>query len=347
MKAIQYRAYGDYAENKLADLPPPLPTDGQVLVRDEDGGDQSARQYVPLGSSFRLNAPNLPRVGGQMGAGVVVESKSSNFKPGERVFVTGPGFGVVADGVWRELVAAPAAGLWPIPDNVDDDHAAAFLAGAGYLDRLSGPYRIRVVPARAERSCAGDRRRGGNGERAARPPAWSIARHFNRQHDRESRNRAGRRLRPRHRLVQGGASERRHADDRWQGSRCRHRWRWRCSRGRGAWLTRIRRNLCRSRLCGRPGSEHQPDRCDLEGRQGAWLYAARLCARNHRRRAEDTDRTCRRRRASPDHRQGLPALGGWPKRSATSSKAGPWAGFSCGSTAEKESPPGLASGRAC
>ena len=68
-----------------------------------------------------------------MGAGVVVESRSPNFKAGDRVFVTGPGFGIVADGVWRELVAAPAGGLWPIPDHVDDDHAAAFLAGAGYL----------------------------------------------------------------------------------------------------------------------------------------------------------------------------------------------------------------------
>ena len=32
MKAIQYRAYGDYAENRLADLPAPIPADGQVLV---------------------------------------------------------------------------------------------------------------------------------------------------------------------------------------------------------------------------------------------------------------------------------------------------------------------------
>lgn len=97
------------------------------------------REINPLDNTFRsgrlfASTPqNLPRVGGQMGAGVVVESRSPNFKAGDRVFVTGPGFGIVADGVWRELVAAPAGGLWPIPDHVDDDHAAAFLAGAGYL----------------------------------------------------------------------------------------------------------------------------------------------------------------------------------------------------------------------
>ena len=34
---------------------------------------------------------------------------------------------------WRALVTAPAAGLSLIPDGIDDDHAAAYLAGAGYL----------------------------------------------------------------------------------------------------------------------------------------------------------------------------------------------------------------------
>jgi NADPH:quinone reductase len=93
----------------------------------------------PLDNTFRsgrhyaATPENLPRIGGQMGAGVVVETKSPNFKVGDRVFVTGPGFGVIADGTWRELVAAPAAGLMPIPSHIDDDHAAAFLAGAGYL----------------------------------------------------------------------------------------------------------------------------------------------------------------------------------------------------------------------
>ena len=33
MKAIQYRAYGGYAENKFVDLPVPAANDGQVLVR--------------------------------------------------------------------------------------------------------------------------------------------------------------------------------------------------------------------------------------------------------------------------------------------------------------------------
>jgi NADPH:quinone reductase len=133
MKAIQYRAYGDYAENILADLPPPIPADGQVLVAMRTVGINPLDNTFRSGHHYAATVENLPRVGGQMGAGVVTESRSPKFTAGDRVFVTGPGFGIIADGVWRDLVAAPAAGLWPIPDNIDDDHAAAFLAGAGYL----------------------------------------------------------------------------------------------------------------------------------------------------------------------------------------------------------------------
>src|SRR5215469_7046961 len=67
------------------------------------------------------------------GAGAVVASKSDAFNVGNRVFVRGPGFGIMTDGTWREFVAAPAASLSLLPDGFDDDQAAAYLAGAGYL----------------------------------------------------------------------------------------------------------------------------------------------------------------------------------------------------------------------
>lgn len=133
MKAIQYRAYGGYEENRLVDLAPPRPAEGEVLVRMRTVGINPLDNTFRSGHHFAGTPENLPRVGGQMGAGVVMESKSPNFKTGDRVFVTGPGFGIVADGTWRDIVAAPAAGLMPIPADIDDDHAAAFLAGAGYL----------------------------------------------------------------------------------------------------------------------------------------------------------------------------------------------------------------------
>jgi NADPH:quinone reductase len=133
MKAIRYSAYGDYAENRVVDVPEPVPADGQVLVAMRTVGINPLDNTFRSGQHYAATAQNLPRIGGQMGAGVVVQPGSSGFKAGDRVFVTGPGFGIVADGVWRDLVAAPAAGLWPIPDQMDDEHAAAFLAGAGYL----------------------------------------------------------------------------------------------------------------------------------------------------------------------------------------------------------------------
>jgi NADPH:quinone reductase len=133
IKAIQYRAYGAYAQNRFVDLPAPAANDGQVLVRMHTVGINPLDNTFRSGHHYAATPENLPRVGGQMGAGIVVETKSPSFKVGDRVFVTGPGFGVIADGTWRELVAAPAAGLMPIPSHIDDDHAAAFLAGAGYL----------------------------------------------------------------------------------------------------------------------------------------------------------------------------------------------------------------------
>jgi NADPH:quinone reductase len=133
MKAIQYRAYGGYAENKFVDLPAPAVNDGQVLVRMRTVGINPLDNTFRSGHHYAATPENLPRIGGQMGAGTVVETKSPRFKVGDRVFVTGPGFGIIADGSWRELVAVPAAGLMPIPSHIDDDHAAAFLAGAGYL----------------------------------------------------------------------------------------------------------------------------------------------------------------------------------------------------------------------
>ena len=133
MKAIQYQAYGGYSENRLVDLPRPQLHDGEVLVEMRTVGVNPLDNTFRAGHIYLATPQNLPRIGGQTGVGVVVETRSAAFQPGDRVFVRAPGFGLVADGTWREFVAAPAAGLSPVPDGVDDDHAAAYLAGAGYL----------------------------------------------------------------------------------------------------------------------------------------------------------------------------------------------------------------------
>src|SRR6516165_11092322 len=133
MKAIQYRSYGDYSENRLVELPRPQLQEGEVLVQTRTVGVNPLDNTFRSGHIYLATPQNLPRIGGQTGAGAVVETKSEAFKVGDRVFVRASGFGLIADGTWRELVAAPAATLSRIPDAVDDDHAAAYLAGAGYL----------------------------------------------------------------------------------------------------------------------------------------------------------------------------------------------------------------------
>ena len=133
MKAIQYQTYGDYSENRFVELPRPQLREGEVLVGMRTVGVNPLDNTFRSGHIYLATPQNLPRIGGQTGAGAVVETRSEAFNVGERVFVSGPGFGIMADGTWREFVAASAAGLSRIPDEIDDDHAAAFLAGAGYL----------------------------------------------------------------------------------------------------------------------------------------------------------------------------------------------------------------------
>ena len=133
MKAIQIRAYGGYEQNRLVDLAQPRPAEGEVLVRMRTVGINPLDDTMRAGQIFFATPENLPRVGGQTGMGVVVESTVNNFRPGERVFVTGRGLGLLVDGTWREFVAAPATGLTHVPPHIDDLHAAAYLAGAGYV----------------------------------------------------------------------------------------------------------------------------------------------------------------------------------------------------------------------
>ena len=133
MKAIQYRAYGGYEENRLVELPRPTGAPGEALVRMHTAGVNPLDDTLRSGHIFLATPENLPRVGGQTGVGTVEESSIDGWKPGDRVFVAGRGFGLLVDGTWREWVSAPSTALSHVPDAIDDETAAAFLAGAGYI----------------------------------------------------------------------------------------------------------------------------------------------------------------------------------------------------------------------
>ncbi|WP_413989312.1 quinone oxidoreductase family protein [Labrys okinawensis] len=133
MKAIQYQSYGDYRENRLVDLPRPQLREGEVLVEMRTVGINPLDNTFRSGHYYMATSANLPRVGGQTGMGVVTASNGERFSVGDRVFVRGAGLGLVADGTWREFVVIPEASLSHVPEGLDDNRAAAYLAGAGYL----------------------------------------------------------------------------------------------------------------------------------------------------------------------------------------------------------------------
>ena len=75
MKAIQYRAYGGYEENRLVDLPTPSPSNGEVLLQMTTVGINPLDNTFRSGNHHAANSQNVPRVGGQSGVGVVVEAR--------------------------------------------------------------------------------------------------------------------------------------------------------------------------------------------------------------------------------------------------------------------------------
>lgn len=50
MRAIGYRSYGDFTENRLEAIPDPVPAEGEVLVQMRVAG------INPLGNTFRAGA---------------------------------------------------------------------------------------------------------------------------------------------------------------------------------------------------------------------------------------------------------------------------------------------------
>ncbi len=134
MKAVQYRSYGDYSENRVVDLPRPEPRDGEVLVEMRAVGVNPLDNTFRSGEIFFALAQNLPRIGGQSGAGVVAESKSDAFKAGGPRLCRGAGSWPAG----RRRLAGIRGRSAPPPcrrfrTGSTTITPAAYLAGAGYL----------------------------------------------------------------------------------------------------------------------------------------------------------------------------------------------------------------------
>jgi NADPH:quinone reductase-like Zn-dependent oxidoreductase len=129
VKAIRIHEDGGPGVLRYEDAPDPVPGTGQVLI------DLRAASLNHLDVWIRKGLPSVPkpRILGADGAGVVVSG--DGFAPGERVVIN-PGLdhgdgtitvvGEHTDGTHAERIAVPAEQVYPIPDSLDFETAAAF-----------------------------------------------------------------------------------------------------------------------------------------------------------------------------------------------------------------------------
>ena len=117
----------------LEEAPDPSPGPGEVLIRLR----ASALNHLDVWIRKGLPSVPKPRILGADGAGVVeaLGDGVSGFEPGQRVVIN-PGveaadgaihvIGEHGDGTNAELIAVPATNIYPIPDGLSFEDAAAF-----------------------------------------------------------------------------------------------------------------------------------------------------------------------------------------------------------------------------
>jgi NADPH:quinone reductase-like Zn-dependent oxidoreductase len=129
VKAIRIHEDGGPEVLRYEDAPDPVPGKGQVLI------DLRAASLNHLDVWIRKGLPSVPkpRILGADGAGVVVSG--AGFAPGDHVVIN-PGLdhgdgtvtvvGEHTDGTHAERIAVPAEQVYPLPDSLDFETAAAF-----------------------------------------------------------------------------------------------------------------------------------------------------------------------------------------------------------------------------
>jgi NADPH:quinone reductase-like Zn-dependent oxidoreductase len=116
MKAIIFRKFGDPGVLEYDDLPDPVPDANQVLIRVHTTTVNRLDVFQRAGS----RPVTLPFVAGLEAAGVIA-ADGHGFRAGERVVTTRPG----TFGGYASLIATNADGVVRIPDDVNDEEAAA------------------------------------------------------------------------------------------------------------------------------------------------------------------------------------------------------------------------------
>lgn len=122
-------AYTKIVEQNVRDLP-----EGDVLIKVH----YSSLNYKDALSSIgnRGITKKYPHTPGIDAAGVVIESKSSKFKKGDSVIVTGYDLGMNTDGGFSEYIRVPSNWPVPLPDGLTLRDAMAY-GTAGFTAALS------------------------------------------------------------------------------------------------------------------------------------------------------------------------------------------------------------------
>jgi zinc-binding alcohol dehydrogenase/oxidoreductase len=133
VRAVRIHEDGGPEVLVLEDVPDPTPAPGEVLIRVR----ASALNHLDVWIRKGLPSVPKPRILGADGAGVVeaLGDGVQGFEPGQPVVIN-PGveapdgaihvIGEHGDGTNAELIAVPATNVYPIPDGLSFEEAAAF-----------------------------------------------------------------------------------------------------------------------------------------------------------------------------------------------------------------------------
>jgi zinc-binding alcohol dehydrogenase/oxidoreductase len=130
VKAVRIHEDGGPEVLKLEDVEDPVAEEGEILIR------LQAASLNHLDIWMRRGLPSVPkpRILGADGAGIVesVGEGADSFSPGDRVLIN-PGLddgarivGEHMDGTHAELISVPAGNVYPVPDALSFEEAAAF-----------------------------------------------------------------------------------------------------------------------------------------------------------------------------------------------------------------------------
>jgi NADPH2:quinone reductase len=119
MRAVVCRAYGTPEDLVVDDVPDPVATPGQLVVRVHAAAVNFPDVLLIAGKyQIKIPVPFIP--GSELAGEVVAVGKGAPFRLGQRVSATTP------TGAFAEKVVLDAGAVSPVPDGVDFASAAAF-----------------------------------------------------------------------------------------------------------------------------------------------------------------------------------------------------------------------------